>query len=45
VREVEDWARRHGLAAVDRATVETVKALWRKEGYFHLDPRDPRSVC
>ena len=43
VKEIEGWARRHGLAEVDEGAVRAVKREWMARGVFHLDPQDPRS--
>jgi len=43
IREIEAWAQRQGMARVNVAAVETVKAEWKENGYFHLNPADPRS--
>lgn len=42
VKEMEGWARRHGLAQVDEGAVRAVKREWQARGVFHLDPEDPR---
>ena len=41
--EIEGWAKRQGLSAVDVAAVAAVKREWADRGVFHLDPEDPRS--
>ncbi|MCR4298481.1 MAG: universal stress protein [Gallionella sp.] len=43
IKEVEIWARHHNRAHVDLATASTVKQEWQSEGYFHMNPEDPRS--
>lgn len=43
IREIEAWAQRQGMVRVNAAAVEAVKAEWKKNGYFHLNPADPRS--
>ncbi|MEE8387774.1 MAG: universal stress protein [Acidiferrobacterales bacterium] len=43
IREIEAWVQRQGMARVNAAAVEAVKAEWKENGYFHLNPADPRS--
>jgi len=43
IREIEGWAKRHGLERVDSKTVNIVKNEWRDGGLFHLDPDDARN--
>jgi len=43
IREIEGWAKRHGLEQVDSKTVNIVKNEWRDGGLFHLDPDDVRN--
>jgi len=43
IKEVEKWAQHNKLQHIDLATVNTVKQEWQSKGYFHMDPKDPRS--
>jgi len=45
VKEIESWARRNALDAVDGRVVEAVKGEWQASGAFHLDPGDPRHAA
>ncbi|MEX2164600.1 MAG: universal stress protein [Sulfuricaulis sp.] len=42
IKEIETWARRHGLAEVDERAVRAIKREWQARGVFHLEPGDPR---
>ena len=42
IKEIEAWARRHGLAEVDERAVRAIKREWQARGVFHLEPGDPR---
>jgi nucleotide-binding universal stress UspA family protein len=42
IKEIEAWARRHGLAKVDERAVRAIKREWQARGVFHLEPGDPR---
>jgi len=41
-KEIEGWAKNHGLDEVDERAVVAVKREWQAKGVFHLDPADPR---
>ena len=42
IKEIETWARRHGIAEVDERAVRAIKREWQARGVFHLEPGDPR---
>jgi len=42
IKEVENWARHNNCSRIDLATVSIVKQVWQSNGYFHLNPDDPR---
>ncbi len=43
VQEIESWAKSHAKSRITADVVKTVKAKWSSDGFFHLDPNDPRA--
>ena len=41
-KEIEAWAKDHGLEQVDERAVRAIKREWQSRGVFHLEPGDPR---